>query len=263
MGYVRPVDPVGGRMSSWLAHTRRTTPSTEPGVDYYCPVGTPVRAAERGTVVDVGDSIMPATGRFVTIDLDDGRRVRYLHLLRRHVGVGNRVVRGQVIALSGATGYGEEDWSWNVAQTGGAHVHMTLWGFHGYRFGRYATLDPEQYMDRSAPAGGDPEPLEPGEEEEEMSFNPKIIHRNTGGDEWALVEPTLRGVASHERGYIVTTDRDEFRAWGRTWAKGGGMNSYSADVPRDEYIEIQQAAQRVHEAWCRTQAEIQRLANGS
>lgn len=157
-GYLRPVEPVGGRMSSWAAHTNRGTPSTEPGTDYYVPVGTPVRAAAGGRVVDTGDSIRPATGRFVTIDLDDGRRVRYLHLKRRHVSVGTRVKRGQHIADSGATGYGEEDWSWNVAGMGGAHVHMTLWAHQRYTFGRYATLDPERYMASKQAAKPKPKP---------------------------------------------------------------------------------------------------------
>lgn len=171
-GYCRPVEPVNGRMSSWVNHTNRSTPSTEPGVDYYVPVGTPVRAASSGVVSHVGDSVQPATGRFVTVDLDDGRRVRYLHLLRRSVNVGNRVQWGQVIGLSGATGYGEEDWSWNVAGTGGAHVHMTLFRNHSYTFGRYATLDPELYMDRSAAAGAvvDVEKIL----EDTMSSNPII-----------------------------------------------------------------------------------------
>lgn len=143
-GYARPVNPTG--LSTWRAHTNRGTPSTEPGTDYYCPIGTPIRAAASGRVVDAGNSIQPATGRYVTIDLDDGRRVRYLHILSRHVNIGDRVQWGQHIADSGATGYGEEDWSWNVAETGGAHVHMTLWANQRYTFGRYATLDPEVYM---------------------------------------------------------------------------------------------------------------------
>lgn len=121
----------------------------------FCPIGTPVLAAESGRVADTGDSIGPATGRFVTIDLDDGRRVRYLHLKSRTVSVGNRVRRGQVVGYSGATGYGEEDWSWNVAETGGAHVHMTLWPLHWYVFGSNGTLDPEPYFDPDGSTASD------------------------------------------------------------------------------------------------------------
>lgn len=152
MGYLRPVPFT--RSTSWDTHKRRRPPSTEAGIDMFVPIGTPVLAIESGRVVDVGDSIGPATGRFVTIDLDDGRRVRYLHLSRRVVKVGDRVARGQVIGYSGATGYGEEDWSWNVAETGGAHVHMTLWPSHRYVFGSTGTLDPELYFDSTGSAAG-------------------------------------------------------------------------------------------------------------
>lgn len=152
MGYQRPVPYT--RSTSWAAHRRRNPPSSEPGIDMFCPIGTPVLAAESGRIVDVGDSIGPATGRFVTIDLDDGRRVRYLHLKSRTVSVGQRVGRAQVVGYSGATGYGEEDWSWNVAETGGAHVHMTLWLSQRYIFGSNGSVDPEPYFDPDgSPAG--------------------------------------------------------------------------------------------------------------
>jgi hypothetical protein len=134
----------------------------------FCPIGTPVVAAGNGRIADTGDSIQPATGRFVTIDLDDGRRVRYLHLLGRIVKVGDRVSRGQVIGHSGASGYGEADWSWNVAETGGAHVHMTLWPLHLYAFGSNGSLDPEQYFDSNAFAGSGATPFPKPPTEEEM-----------------------------------------------------------------------------------------------
>lgn len=173
-GYCRPVNPTG--ISTWRAHTNRGTPSVEPGTDFYCPRGTPIRAAASGRIVDVGDSINPATGRYVTIDLDDGRRVRYLHLERRHVNVGDRVQWGQHIADSGATGYGEADWSWNVAETGGAHVHMTLWAHQEYTFGRYATLDPEVYM--ASDQGGNGTTLTEDGNMQSIQINGKIYGIN-------------------------------------------------------------------------------------
>ncbi|KQM38384.1 M23 family metallopeptidase [Microbacterium sp. Leaf203] len=203
MGYIRPVP--FNRATSWATHRRRNPPSTEPGVDYFCPIGTPVAAAESGRVVDTGDSIGPATGRFVTIDLDDGRRVRYLHLSRRAVGRGERVSRGQVVGYSGATGYGEEDWSWNVAETGGAHVHMTVWATQRYNFGSNATLDPEPLMSETPGfAGTGAKPFE----------SPTVVEEKE--------EPTMkmmkadnRGTALVGAGYFKSLTPDQESAWAK------------------------------------------------
>lgn len=152
MSYSRPVDPTG--TSTWLAHTRRRPPSQEAGVDYYCDIGTAIHAAGDGSVFAIGGSVAEATGRYLTIDLDDGRRVRYLHLQRCLVSTRQRVSRGDVVAYSGASGYGSEffgasgmrDFPW--ADTGGPHVHVTLWNTHGYSFGPQAgTLDFDAFAD--------------------------------------------------------------------------------------------------------------------
>jgi murein DD-endopeptidase MepM/ murein hydrolase activator NlpD len=156
--YVRPVDPTG--ISSWYAHTRRNPPSQEAGVDYYCPVGTPILAAGDGRVVAVGGGIEPATGRFLTIDLNDGRRVRYLHLSRWLKSAGDPVRQGAVVAYSGASGYGSETAAGGPG-TGGPHVHTTLWPSHAYSFGPNAgTLDFEEYVGASG-AGGGSTPFDP------------------------------------------------------------------------------------------------------
>lgn len=126
--------PVGPRrMSSWADHQRRNPRSTEAGTDFYCPKGTTVVAPWSGRIYGAGDSIKPATGRWVGIDLDTGQRFRCMHhskLLR----VGGRVEAGEPIAISGASGYGVEDWSGNP-NTGGAHTHATLWPTHASRYG--------------------------------------------------------------------------------------------------------------------------------
>lgn len=176
-GYLRPVPFT--RTSSWFSHQLRRPRSTEPGTDLYCPIGTPVLAPADGRVYAVGTSIGPATGRWVGIDFNDGRRFRALHLARIDKWPGQTVRRGEVIGLSGASGYGEEDWSWNPA-TGGAHVHVTLWPsrqmLFGYRpNGTPYTLDFMEYLDQSAPAGGDEteldakKPIEQSEEDD-MGF---------------------------------------------------------------------------------------------
>lgn len=160
--------PVGARSSSsWASHQRRSPRSSEPGTDFFCPIGTPVLAPANGRIYDSDDSIEEATGRWVGVDLDNGMRFRALHLssIRRASGF---VRRGEVLGWSGASGYGEEDWSWNVAETGGAHTHVTLWPTHasvyGYdRNGNPYTVDFMDYADTSGSASGG------GGDEDDMS----------------------------------------------------------------------------------------------
>lgn len=127
--------PVGTRRNtSYAAHQWRSPKSSEPGTDFFCPIGTPVLAPADGYIYGYGLSIGPATGRWCGINFDNGMSFRGLHM-REVWARSGRVRRGQQIGLSGATGYGEEDWSWNVAGTGGAHLHATLWPTHNQRYG--------------------------------------------------------------------------------------------------------------------------------
>ncbi|AZS40116.1 MULTISPECIES: M23 family metallopeptidase [Microbacterium] len=117
--YLRPCGDV--RISdSWQGHKNRNPPSAEPGTDYAVEVGTAVRAATDGVIIDRKDSTSTATGRYLALRADDGNYLRYLHLLSSIVAVGTRVTRGQVIAYSGASGFGSENGY-------GAHVHVSLW----------------------------------------------------------------------------------------------------------------------------------------
>lgn len=173
MGYLRPTD--GYTLSSHAAHKRRNPPSQEAGTDIWSDFGTPLRAPADGVVIEVGGNIYAETGYFVTIDLDDGRRIRFLHLWDRYVSRGQRVSRGTVFAQSGGSGYGSM-YAAGGAGTVGRHVHVTLWPSHSYSFGTNAnTLDFEQYADPiGSTAGGDAERV-PTEEEELMSVKDDII----------------------------------------------------------------------------------------
>lgn len=154
--------PVGARsMNSWATHQRRSPRSTEPGTDFYCPIGTPVYAPADGVIYGSGNTIGPMTGRWVGIDLGNGMRFRCMHHSRlvRWYGDGKgRVKRGELIAYSGASGYGKEDWS-SDSHTGGAHTHVTLWPTHASRYGydrngKPYTVDFMAHADTSTPAGG-------------------------------------------------------------------------------------------------------------
>lgn len=77
------------------------------GIDLFVPSGTPVIAPADGTVVEVSHSF--AYGNSIVIDHGRARqgrrlRTRYLHLERPLVKVGEKVVRGRKIGLSGMSG---------------------------------------------------------------------------------------------------------------------------------------------------------------
>lgn len=137
--YLRPCGDVR-ISSSWQGHKNRNPPSGEPGTDYAVPIGTSVRAASNGVIVDRKDSTTTATGRYLALRADDGNYIRYLHLRSSAVLPGTRVSRGQVIAQSGASGFGSE--------TGyGSHLHVSLWiGGTPLQVGFTNSVDFENYV---------------------------------------------------------------------------------------------------------------------
>lgn len=97
------------RIGSFFSH-RRLHPILKvyrphTGVDFTAPIGTKVRAAGDGVVVDV-NPVRGPSGYGITITIDHGFSYRtfYAHLNRILVNVGDRVKRGQIIAESGNTG---------------------------------------------------------------------------------------------------------------------------------------------------------------
>ena len=72
-----------------------------PGIDFGCPVGTPIVASADGVVLFAGDG--GSTGIMVEIQHEHGR-TRYLHLSDLQVSVTDEVVTGDQIGLSGETG---------------------------------------------------------------------------------------------------------------------------------------------------------------
>jgi len=127
-------------------HIDRNPPSSEPGTDYGSAYGSPLYAPGAGVVADLKTSNSNATGRYLAIDMDDGRRTRSLHLSEIWVGMGQRVSAGQQVGLTGASGYGS-DWGY------GAHVHQTLWDYWGYDFCSWCTLNFENYVGSPEPSG--------------------------------------------------------------------------------------------------------------
>lgn len=231
MGLMRPVQ--SARVSSWTAHQHRNPPSTEPGTDFYCPIGTPVYAPETGRVYGYGNSITPATGRWVGLDLVTGQRFRAMHFSQQALSStilnGGFVRKGDIIGYSGASGYGEEDWSGNP-NTGGAHCHVTLWPTHQSLFGYHwvdgkkvpYTVDIMNYIGDAA--GGGSTPVIPEIELETDQMIPLYVTDSVDGNGvpgWALLNPRTGKVvpmkANNETWATLAQKQEIADSWGRVW----------------------------------------------
>jgi murein DD-endopeptidase MepM/ murein hydrolase activator NlpD len=84
------------------------------GIDVAAPLGAEIEAPAAGTVTDVRWE--DGYGNFVTIDHGYGLVTRYAHCSKILVVRGQRVKRGQKIALVGATGLAT-----------GPHLHYEVW----------------------------------------------------------------------------------------------------------------------------------------
>lgn len=89
------------------------------GIDFGIPIGTPIFAAEAGTVLATGNQdkycYKGAYGKFVLIKHNNNLTTLYGHLSKYIVSPGETVTRGQVIGYSGKTGYAT-----------GPHLHFTV-----------------------------------------------------------------------------------------------------------------------------------------
>jgi murein DD-endopeptidase MepM/ murein hydrolase activator NlpD len=115
------------------------------GIDLAASVGTPILAAEAGTVAAQGneDLYCPhgAYGKFIVINHNDGLTTLYGHLSKILVTAGETVTRGELIAYSGRTG-----------DVTGPHLHFTVFAQSTYYLADSKYCGP-------LPEGGDLNPL--------------------------------------------------------------------------------------------------------
>ena len=124
---------------SFAKHVARDSPN--PGVDYDCPVGTPVRALANGKVVAVGTSTR--VGKWIAIDYDNDWGSDFLHLSRVDVSAGKRVTPATVVGKSGKTG--------KVAT--GPHLHVSLRNRRGAHLLNRGNVDLERHLGGTSRAG--------------------------------------------------------------------------------------------------------------
>ena len=102
-----------------------------PGTDFGIPIGTQVKSVYGGVVIGTGNTDnfpgCNAWGGWVMVEHDNGLSSLYAHLSKPLVSQGQRVERGEVIALSGNTGIST-----------GPHLHLTIYASQGVKVGRYS-----------------------------------------------------------------------------------------------------------------------------
>lgn len=123
--FIKPL--YGGLVSSRFGIIDEGRTNPHHGIDWACSVGTEIFASKSGTVISSGyDS--EDYGYLIQILHDDGIVTRYAHLSECIAQVGDYVVQGQTIALSGNSGY-----------TTGPHIHFEV-VING------VPVDPELYL---------------------------------------------------------------------------------------------------------------------
>lgn len=136
------------------------------GIDLAMPEGTPLRAIDDGIIESIVNYGADNIGKGVIIRLDDGTRAVYGHMNDVSVKQGQSIDAGEIIGLSGNTGYST-----------GAHLHFGL-----MKDGAY--LDPTPIAEELANISGNLTLLEKAS----LPFHLSSLH----GD---LVELTAKTVA--------------------------------------------------------------------
>ena len=92
------ISPFGWRIHPILGYRKFHT-----GVDFGVGYGTPIRAADSGTVIY--STWMGGYGNVIIVDHGDGLSTLYAHQSSVAVGTGARVTRGQTVGYVGSTGF--------------------------------------------------------------------------------------------------------------------------------------------------------------
>lgn len=114
-GHTRVTSPFGPRV-----HPVTGAQTHHNGIDVACPEGTPIVAPASGVILATW--VDDRFGGGLSLSVECGTmRYGFAHLSAVHVGRGQRVARGEVIALSGGTPGTRE-----AGCSTGPHLHLTV-----------------------------------------------------------------------------------------------------------------------------------------
>ena len=128
-GYIRPVE--GPITSHFGVYESIRNGRSHSGIDIGASSGTPIKAAQAGTVIFAGWN--GGYGKCVIIDHGGGCSTLYAHMSSIGVSKDQFVSQGQIIGRVGVTGHTD----------GGAHLHFET---RRYVNGHMEREDPEQYV---------------------------------------------------------------------------------------------------------------------
>lgn len=160
MTYHPPLDvmEIQDYNGTYEGHKDRNPPSSEPGTDLAVPIMTPVYAVYDGIIAETKTTTSGAMGRKLGLNADMGLGFNYLHLHRVLVRRGQRVKAGDLIAYSGASGFGSDNHY-------GPHLHITVFPDHRRIYRTDVPLSFEKLYMNETPStgsgGGASKPIHP------------------------------------------------------------------------------------------------------
>lgn len=143
-----------------------TDPEGHKGIDYACPIGTPILAAEAGTVTSIG-RLESGYGHYVMVRHTDGNTTLYAHLSDITVRLWATVKKGDLIGYSGNTG-----------NSTGPHLHFEVRGPDGKAFDPM-NLPLQSVVDnKPEPAAPAPSPLPPLKGADQLGEKVEVVAPN-------------------------------------------------------------------------------------
>lgn len=106
LGNMPSILPVAGTLISGFGfrnHPVSGNAKFHEGLDFACPIGTPIYASGNG-VVEISETGESGYGICLNVNHSNGYRTKYAHLSQMKVRNGESVKRGQLLAYSGNTG---------------------------------------------------------------------------------------------------------------------------------------------------------------